>query len=121
MKIVFDIHSGSVYARTVREFSKLMVVSLLAVVFLLSLSPVSAWSFETYHAQMDDQARSALSKTTLTSFPSQKYLSDSIQADSHAKDVTDHCLPLLSSERSVSPTLLWIGTGVLPEKRRLLA
>ena len=101
MKPVFDTETGSIYARTVRKFSAIMVVSMLVAVFVLSLGSGSAWSFESYYGHMDDHKVPSASKTTLASYS--KYSSLSIRADSLKKAAAETCLPLLTSSGRFSP------------------
>jgi hypothetical protein len=102
MKPVFDTENGSEYTRTVRKCSNVMIVSLLMTLFILSFTE-QAWSFETYHAGLNDRVSSNAVTTPASYHPTKRSRSsgqqNSILADSLKTGAADTCLPLLSSLR----------------------
>lgn len=104
MKPVFDTQTGSIYTRTVRSFSMVMILTMLAAVIIVSFSSSSAWSFEAYHGHLNDRIVDTPSATvTHASYHSSKLKTSSILADSHTQGAADTCLPLLTSIRHTSP------------------
>lgn len=101
MKPVFDTQTGTVYTRSVRKFSKIMIATMVVGSAIVAFSE-HAWSFEQYYGRINENtATSSLSKKSL-SHPVSRDMR-SVLADSHKKVSADTCLPLLSSIRHTSP------------------
>lgn len=110
MKPVFDTKTGSVYTRSVRKYSRVMIYTLSISAIAISIFSERAWSFEGYYGRLNDRivdqtSEAAPQPVSHPSPVSGKSLSALTAPQFKEQNVgaADKCLPLLSSVRHTPP------------------
>lgn len=98
MKAMFDMKTGSEYTRTVRNFSKIMIFSMVSLAALMIFASAPAYSYDHRSAHLQKMSIEHFKVTPEYTNEGEK---NSILAET-LDDGADVCLPLLSKVRPVN-------------------